>query len=161
MSTAWTFDGEVRIEPPLNFSQIKRFRRACFEGLSSHDTKRVGRSSDEEETGFPMNDFYSLVLDIEEDEEETDRGRLLVFRAPVLRPSYSQMRMSSYTMVDQVELAISLFPDHAFSGEIIAVREENTAALKVTVKDNKATEVKGTLHIVWDDGSQSTSTADL
>jgi hypothetical protein len=163
MGTSWNSEGQIIIDPPLNLAQIKAFRKDCFAQLRPVDLQRLNRvfPNGEAEERFNIADFFALTLEIEQDERETDEGVLQISRAVSLIPACANGGGSSYRMGDQVERAFKIFPDNSFTGEIVAVREQNGGAIKITAKGRKVEEVAGTVHVVWADGSESTDITDL
>ncbi|MFF7096401.1 DUF6205 family protein [Streptomyces rubradiris] len=115
-------DGEIRIEPPLTWREIK-------------DSQFAGNGLD-------------VKLRIEVETVDTDEGPLMRKTAPALVPSWEN-KYKAYNLVAHVQQAIDTFPGHTFTGRLNCEGEENGDLWRVVIRDGRA--VKVTPRIVWPD----------
>ena len=156
--SSYTFDGKITIQPPLNFTQIKQARSAAFAMVSERYGSKKPRwitLDPAQAERFEMEQHMPLTLSIKETERETDEGVVQVRRSELLVPSNSSEGSLSYSMAEQVNRLIKLFPGHTFEGSVVAVEQENNDATKLVVKDNVATDVPGAVYVHFEDGSEA------
>lgn len=155
MSSNASFDGgEITIEPPLNYAEIKKAEKAIMKVLNEKRSRGTWRSIDP--TTFKMADYCTFNMAIEEYTRETDEGTLTGKRCSRLT-TYSYLN-GWLNMADEINLIADACPGHNFTGEVIAITEENRSATKVVAKDvcfkgNRATVVHGRVYIKFEDGS--------
>lgn len=160
MSDGFTFDGEISIEPPLNYSEILAAQTiALGQVRNGWDAKNAKPES-------VFEGFMPLKFSIEEDEEVTERGVLNVQRAVAMVPSHQSNGSLSYSWETLLRALMKNLPGHKWKGEVTALHEDAHEAYKLVVDGSEGTatcavQVRGTAYITWDDGSGSTRISDL
>lgn len=122
-----TVTGEISIEPPLTWAEIKA------SPFAPSDTVR---------------DDFDVRLRIEETAVDTDEGQLIRRAASALVASWSDC-FKAYYLVEHIQKAIDAFPGHTFTGRLECEGEENTDIWRVVVRDGRAVKVEP--RIVWPD----------
>lgn len=117
--------GELHIEPPLTWAEIKTVADSAF-----------------------GDGCLDVTLDIREDTVDTDEGPLILKTAPALVPSWDE-EYKAYNLVAHVQQAIDAFPGHTFTGRLECEGEESGDLWRVVVRDGRAEKV--TPRIVWPD----------
>jgi hypothetical protein len=159
MGTSYRMDGEIRIEPPLNYEEIQKAREVAM-GLL--------RNGWDQKNALPLTVFegyMALKPEIEEGEENTPRGVLLVRTASRLIPSHGEGSLS-YSWETLVSALVKALPGHNWKGEVTALHEDAHEAYKLVVdanpeKPNGVRQVRGTAYIKWDDDSGMDRISDL
>jgi hypothetical protein len=119
-------DGEIRIEPPLTWAEIK-------DNPSIPDTPG-GRAE------------YDVRLRIDEETVDTNEGQLTRKTCSALVPSWDDS-FKAYNLIEHVQAMIDAFPGHTFTGRLDCEGEESGDLWRVVVRDGRA--VKVTPRIVW------------
>jgi hypothetical protein len=124
------FHGELTIEPPLSWAEV--------------------RSSDFAPERFDANRL-DVKIRVEETEVDTDDG--LIIRRPgvALVPAYED-DMRGYNIVEHVQRFIDAYPDHALTGRLDCEGEQAGDLWRLEVHDGRAVAVRP--RIVWPDGSE-------
>ncbi|WP_370665416.1 DUF6205 family protein [Streptomyces sp. IBSBF 2507] len=120
--------GEIRIEPPLTWAEIK-------DNPALPETAG-GRSE------------YDVHLRIDEETVDTDEGQLTRKTCAALVPAWDDS-FKAYHLVEHVQEMIDAFPGHTFTGRLDCEGEEGGDLWRVVVRDGRA--VKVTPSIVWPD----------
>lgn len=120
--------GEIRIEPPLTWAEIKDSPFLASYGLD-------------------------VTLRVEEETVDTPDGTLTRRTATALIPSWEDS-YKAYHLVEHVQRAIDAFPHRRFTGRLECEGEENTDLWRVIIRDGRAVRVEP--RIVWpdEDGAQ-------
>lgn len=121
-------DGEIRIEPPLTWAEIKT-------NTLLPETEG-GRSE------------YDVRLRIDEETVDTDEGQMIRKTCSALVPAWAES-FKAYHLVEHVQLMIDAFPAHTFTGRLECEGEEGGDLWRVIVRDGRAEKV--TPRIVWPD----------
>ncbi|MFD5814362.1 DUF6205 family protein [Streptomyces sp. NPDC127038] len=121
-------DGEIRIEPPLTWAEIKN--NPLLPETSA------GRAE------------YDVRLKIDEETVDTDDGQLVRKTCSALVPAWDDS-FKAYHLVDHVQHMIDAFPGHTFSGRLDCEGEEAGDLWRVVVRNGRA--VKVTPSILWPD----------
>lgn len=155
-----TFDGHIRIEPALNFAEIKKVRHDAYQIVAGRYSggkapRWMGETLDpKNSSSFPMKDHLPLTLCIHEAEQETEQGILKVQTADSLVPSNDADGDLRYSMEEQVQRLIKLFPKHTFTGQVTAVETERLDAVKLVVKGGTAEQFGGEAWVHFEDGTK-------
>ncbi|MFC7817567.1 DUF6205 family protein [Streptomyces sp. NPDC057367] len=120
--------GEIRIEPPLTWSEIR-------DNPTLPETAG-GRSE------------YDVRLRIDEETVDTDDGQLTRKTCSALVPAWDDS-FKAYHLVEHVQEMIDAFPGHSFTGRLDCEGEESGDLWRVVIRDGRA--VKVTPSIVWPD----------
>jgi hypothetical protein len=160
MGTSYSFDGEITIMPPLNFAQIRQAQDIAMNML------RPGFDKKNAKPEHVFEGYMPLKFVLETSEKDTDEGILKITRATGLTASHPGSGSLSYNMYDLVHKLAQAFPEHHFSGAIVALREDSSKAYKVTARPgqngpSRVTETEGQAYIHWDDQSDTTPVSDL
>lgn len=115
------YDGEIQIDPPLNWKQIQE----CPYG-----PKR-------EKGG-------DIRLELTTEERETDEGKVQIITCDLLLPASSYFK--GYNMEEHIREVVRTFPNHRFSGYIEGITEEGDQS-RVVAKGRKVWTI--TPEIVW------------
>ena len=121
-----TLSGELRIEPPLSWTEMKGSRYLEFEG----------------ENGFSV-----LKIDVLEREIEIDEGTLLKREGLRVVPYGDSTK--AYNIKDNLNGIIAAFPDHRFVGCIEGDGEEQGDTWRLYVRSGNVIEHKGV--VSWPD----------
>jgi hypothetical protein len=149
------FNGrEITIEPPLNYGEIKKVERELFKVVQA---RKIGRTSRKIED-FEMRDHFSFYMKTEEFERETDEGLVNGLRCSELHTNGDYL-FGYLSMADEINLIADIVPGHTFTGEVIAIADENRYAYKVVAEDvsakgARAQDIKGTVTIEFEDGTR-------
>lgn len=159
MGDSYKFDGSIKIDPPLNFRQIKEVVEDSFKQALTLYRSRPPRWMAEYQTSkkpseFPMDQHFPLTLDVEEHEQETEDGILQVKTSSRLKPSHDENRSLWVSMEDQLKRLVKLFPDHTFVGEVIAVNLDAGEAVKVQANGRSIMQFQGSAFIRFTNGDQ-------
>lgn len=159
MGHTYTFDGSIKIEPALNFSEIKKAREIALAMLREN----WDRKNATEENVFEG--YMPLKPGIVESTEDSDRGTLMVKEAPSLVPSHENEGSISFSMDNLVEALVHGLPGHTWSGTVTAIDDEYTSAYKLVVevssydhkqgKTRSIKQINGSSFIHWEDGTES------
>lgn len=124
-------DGEFAINPPLTWNEIKNspFNQPGREGLWCAEKIDLG-------------------LRVNETSVDTDDGPLLRRTASALVMPYID-EYRAYTLIEQVQQCIDLFPGHTFNGRLDCEGEETGDLWRVVIRDGRAVRVEP--RIVWPD----------
>lgn len=153
MSDASFDDGKITIEPPLNYAEIKKVERELFKLVQA---RRSGRYTTKVED-FRMRDHFTFGMVTEDFERETAEGLVKGMTCSALRPNGDYL-YGYMSMADEINQIADIVPGHNFTGEVIAITEENQSAIKVVANDvcfkgNRASVVNGKVYIKFDDGT--------
>lgn len=123
--------GEFEISPPLSWNEFKDSPFAPDNITSSYEP--------------------SLILRVQEESVDTPDGPLLRRTATALvMREIDEYR--AYSLIDEVQNAVSSFPGHTFTGRLDCEGEQNSDMWRVVVRDGRA--VKVTPRIVWPEDAQ-------
>jgi hypothetical protein len=126
MGTYTRVDGEIRIEPPLTWSEFK-------DSPFNTDSDNVN---------------LCVRLDVAEEVVETDDGTLTRKTAraviPIREDSYK-----AYRLTEEVQQVIDSFPQHVFTGRLECEGEQPGDLWRVVVRNRRAEEIRP--KIVWPD----------
>lgn len=121
-------DGEIRIQPPLTWAEIK-------------DSPFLpGSPNDKTE--------YDVRLRADEETIDTDEGQLVRKTCSVLLPRWDDS-FKAYHLVEHVQAVIDAFPGRTFTGRLDCEGEETGDLWRVVVRDGRALKVEP--RIVWPD----------
>ncbi|MEV4227264.1 DUF6205 family protein [Streptomyces bobili] len=120
--------GEIRIEPPLTWAEIK--------SNPLLPETEGGRSE------------YDVRLRIDEETVETDEGQMIRKTCSALVPAWDDS-FKAYHLIEHVQFMVDTFPGHTFSGRLDCEGEENGDLWRVVIRDGRAEKV--TPRIVWPD----------
>ena len=121
-------DGEIRIQPPLTWAEIK-------------DSPFLPGSPND-------NTNYDVRLRADEDTVDTDEGQLVRKTCSALLPRWDDS-FKAYNLVEHVQAVIDAFPDHTFTGRFDCEGEETGDLWRVVIRDGRAVKVEP--RIVWPD----------
>ena len=120
-------EGEFQIDPPLTWREIEA---SPFERVGS---VYLARGID-------------LELAVEEQEKQIEEGVAFIRSASrLVMPHISEYW--AYTLVEQVQKVLDMFPDKTFSGSLFCEGEENTDIWRVEIHDGRAVRVEP--KIMW------------
>lgn len=124
--------GELQIEPPLNWAEIKD---------SEFAPERAKRTD------------LDVQLEVVEESVDTAEGELIRRTAASLVVRWPDS-FKAYNLVDHVQWAIDAFPGHTFTGRLECEGEENGDLWRVVIRDGRALRIEP--RIVWpdEDGAQ-------
>lgn len=122
MGTYSNFDGEIRIDPPLNWKQIQE----CPYG-----------------SGWSKGGDIRLELTTEE--KDTEEGKVQIISCDLLLPASPHFK--GYHMEEHIREVVQKFPDHTFSGCIDVVTESGDRSRIVVGKDREVRTI--TPEIIW------------
>lgn len=121
-------DGEIRIEPPLTWAELK-------------DSPFNPKSTE-------YDDRMDVKLQVVEETVETDEGSLIRRTAPAIVAARSES-YKAYYLVEHVQKLIDSHPGHAFAGRLECSGEETGDLWRCVVRDGRAVKVEP--RIVWPD----------
>lgn len=121
-------NGEINIEPPLTWAEIK--------SNPLLPETEGGRSE------------YDVRLRIDEETVDTDEGQMIRKTCSALVPTWDDS-FKAYHLVKHVQQMIDAFPGHTFTGRLDCEGEETGDLWRVIIRDGRA--VKVTPRIVWPD----------
>ena len=123
-----SFSGEIRIDPPLSWGEVKG---------SPWLSARYGD--------------VMVRLVVEEVTEETDEGTSVFTRKTVdaITPANEDEPYKGYKIVTQVQNIVDAYPDRTYSGYISAGGENAGDLWRLAVKNGRAVKVEP--RIVWPD----------
>jgi hypothetical protein len=122
--------GEFAITPPLTWDEImgSRFHVVCPD--------------------LQYADGIDLGLRIHEESTETPEGTLIRRTAAALvMPEIDEYR--AYTLIEQVQRVVDMFPAHDWTGRLDCEGEDNTDVWRVVIRDGRALKIEP--RIVWPD----------
>lgn len=120
-------EGEFRIDPPLTWREIEA---SPFEQVGS---VYLARGID-------------LELAVEEQEKQIEEGVAFIRSASrLVMPHIDEYR--AYTLIEQVQKVLDMFPGKTFSGSLSCEGEENTDIWRVEIRDGRAVKVEP--KIMW------------
>lgn len=126
-----SFDGELTIEPPIPWGEIKD---SPF--LPSNARERGGRD---------------VMFRIEQHDRETPEGTLTVRRAVALVSTWEE-EAHGYDIVQHVQEAVDAYPGHEFLGRMDCEGERNGDMWRLKVVNRVATRIDAV--ITWPEGSE-------
>lgn len=124
------FSGELRIDPPLTWAEIR----------DSQFTPERAESA-----------RLDVKIRIDEIDVDTDEGVMTRRIGVALAPTYED-EMRGYNIVDHVQQFISAHPGHTVSGRLDCAGEDAGDLWRLEVHDGRAVEVRP--RIVWPDGTE-------
>jgi hypothetical protein len=122
-----SFSGEISIEPPLTWAEIRN-----SEWLPD----------------IAINKNHSVKLRIEETTVETDEGTMTRRSALAVVP-LSDSQYKGYNVIEDVQALIAKHSGHQFSGRFDCEGEDAGDLWRLVVRDNRVTKVEP--QIVWPD----------
>lgn len=156
-----SFDGgSIEIEPPLNYAEIKKIERELFKLVQARKSGRVTRKFED----FKMRDHFTFYMETERFARESDEGVIQGMRCSSLQTNGDYL-YGYFSMAEEINLIADIVPGHSFTGEVVAVADENRYAYKVVAEDvsakgNRAQDIKGKVIIEFEDGTHEDA-ADL
>ncbi len=126
-----TVTGELRIEPPLTWGEIKDnpFLPDTPAGLAEYDVR----------------------LRIDEETVDTADGQLTRKTCAAIEPRWDDS-FKAYHLVEHVQTLIDAFPDRTFTGRLECEGEDTGDLWRVIVRDGRAVKIEP--RIVWPDDEQ-------
>lgn len=152
MGTSYTMRGGINISPALNYTEVKTAIKTAL-GMVRPQDKKYANETNVFKQYMPLD----LMLDVFT--KDTEEGPLTAIRGIGLEPP-TLTHFLPISMSDFVRAMMKALPGHQWSGEVVAIREDEMIGYKLTVKNAdgtptddpvKVTEVKGRAHMVWDD----------
>lgn len=128
--------GALRIEPPLNWSEIRQSR---FYVEGSNDFPRATA------------DLPDVVLRVEREDTETDTGLTTVLYCTTAVP-YSESRYPACTTAEDVAELRDAFPGHTVTGEIVLYGDDPGDIRRVVADENGVREERA--RHLWPDGTE-------
>jgi len=122
MPTNSRYQGEVRIDPPLNWAAIKK---ASQLPLLMHG--------------------YEVKLVIKDDEKETDEGVVSVKTCSSIIPM-TEKPYAGYKVQDALQQIIDAFPDRTFSGYFEATLEDASWMCRYVISGRKVEQIFPDIH---------------
>lgn len=123
------FDGEIRIDPPLTWIEIRN--SAWAPGGNSR---------------------WDVKLRITEETVETEDGSLTRRQADALVP-LSDEGYKGYSILEHVQAAIAAFPGHTFSGRFDCEGDDAGDIWRLVVRNGRAEKIEP--RIVWPDDEEA------
>lgn len=133
MGYVTNFSGEIRIEPPIPWGQIKD---SPF--LPDNARERNGRD---------------LMFVVSEVQRDTDEGTVIA-RSAVALVSTWEDEARGYDIVEHLQEVVTAYPGHEFVGRLDCEGERAGDLWRLEVHDRRA--VKVTPRIIWPDGIEET-----
>lgn len=121
------FDGEIGIEPPLTWAEIRDSEWLPVNAIDKN---------------------HSVKLRVEETTVETDEGTMTRRSASAVVP-LSDSQYKGYNVIEDVQALIVKHKDHQFSGRFDCEGEDAGDLWRLVVRDNRVTKVEP--RIVWPD----------
>lgn len=134
MSYDSTVRGELRIDPPLKWGQIRESR--------FYDADGIGRPGDRQP---------DVLLDVEREDTETEEGIVTRLHCRRVIP-YQSAPYTARTLLEDVRELYEAFPGHAVRGQLVAYDEEPGQIWRVVADD--AGVRKEWARLVWPDGTE-------
>lgn len=120
-----TISGEIRIEPPLTWPEIKS--NPAYQGTTA------------------------VRLDIDEQSIDTPEGELISRSASSLSAAF-EGPYKAYGLLSQVQAAVEAAPGHTFTGHLECSGEDRDDLWRLVVRNGTAVKVEPT--IVWPDDAE-------
>lgn len=117
MGTYSTFEGQITIDPPLNWVEIRKAQ---------------------EQSHVKGDKEISLVID--QDEKETDLGTETVKTCSALEP-VTDSPYKGYYVEEAVRQVVKACPGHSFSGYLQGIREDSCAMWRIVAKGREVTKI--------------------
>lgn len=122
------FDGQITIDPPLAWAEIK-------------DSPFLPEAAQGD-------DYKDVMFVFSQRQVDTEQGFLHVRVATALAPTWED-EMRGYSIVEHVQEVIDAYPDHEFGGRFDCFGEETGDLWRLEIHDRRAVKVQP--RIVWPD----------
>lgn len=153
---SYAFDGQISVTPPLNFAQYKQVREEVRKMIVERHGGKPPRYLNMDSESFEPEAHMPLKAVVETSTYDTDEGTVTRKTVSSFVPTDDSEGSLSFSMANQMNRLIKMFPEHAFSGMVTAVEtEQYYGGIRIVVQPGQPVEdIVGTTYIHFGDGGQ-------